>query len=382
MIRVAQLLIVMLIFALSPLRAQADEAEAPPACTVDTAVPATIAQLRTDEGWRFKCVVVEGILDGNTLHASREAMFGLDRPRSPETSYISLQRSPIPKASTPLRARVVGIADNCGKVQAEADEQTKRKNAESEGLLYITFIGGTCHYHSLPYIDPVAVTFLSFNGIERYTTDEVSADKTDLLELSPGDLATGIDLRLAQWLVAAIIEGNEAAFHAITNPENRPEAMAFDSTAPFVGLSIEPGEDGDPPRIVAGEFSKELFRRSLDQWAKARELSSWLETPLPLDHMPRKLFTLRDWESPGGEVISGPVDIAEVRACWCKKGDCSGKWPAFFGDADMVRDRPYFCIDLGMWTVFKRTELEPYAGLTESEYGMAEPVWPEEGQTE
>ena len=377
MLRFAPLAALMLSWPLAPSWAQPrDMTPMIETCTVDTAKPATIAQLHTDPELRFKCVSIEGALYGQMVHINRRAIvepvepsdgYGMSeeeavalRAASPPATRVRLQRSSMPGAERPRRARVVGVVNDCSAIYREANAYHERLNAErTDGRVAITFLSGTCHYHGEVYVHPVAVTYLDFEPLLRFTSAEVEPDKTGLVPITEKDAAEGLDLAVGAALIRAIDERDEGAYHMLRSAVDRPsdftitENLAVEATTPSPGTYFNEDEE----------------------WAAALGVA---ESANAVDYGLRQLFHLRSAIEHQKEYPEDPDDL-EVVACWCKTRDCEGKWPVFYGDADAHRSRPYMCVILETVDVSGREKRVTTGRLLDSDLGFAEPEWDGDG---
>ncbi len=59
--------------------------------------------------------------------------------------------------------------------------------------------------------------------------------------------------------------------------------------------------------------------------------------------------------------------------CWCKQGDCAGKWPVLSLDADNLGPRPYACIATNDYLLGPGRETVIQATVPNEPGGFAEP---------
>ncbi len=362
-------------------------------CSIETAKPVTIAQLHSDPELRFQCVSVEGVLNGLRLHHDRLAVVAPIEPfdpddfedkdkeavhaAAPSPNRVMLAHGSMPEAEGPVRARVVGVVNNCSRMYDEAEEYYRRQEEET-GESVIWWLTGTCHSHSEVFVDPVAVTFLELKPLTRFTETDVAVEQSDLVEFEESELPDGLELGYAEMLIEALANRDRALFHIATEPQFRPADFELEENSQLGAQLIgKAGGSGFELRLAGESFN--LGRFESEKWFEAvEESSNARRVPLAVQP-PRKLYFLQDTLD---YELEYPDDRypREVIACWCKSADCSGKWPVFETDADALFDRPYYCVMLEQTRIQGREGWFTYATLRDAEYGFAEPDWDDDGQ--
>lgn len=344
-------------------------------CSEQSARPVTIEQLHGDPALRFECVSVEGILDGNSIVADRRALvfsvppFDEDEYEEDEREHaraqagipnrIRLQRSGMPRGDGPMRARIVGVANDCAAIYREANAYNDRINAErTDGSISITFLSGTCHYHSEVYIHPVAATFLELEPQIRFTSAEVSPDEAGLVAIEESQVPGTIDLAIGAALVRAIAEGDANAFHMLMSPSGRSNDFAVRGNFTVAGTYVQGIWSGRDPQEWADALEAKYSARQIDLDAADR----------------RRLFLDRSSVEYARAYPEDGIE-PEVISCWCKTADCEGKWPVFTSDADARHQRPYLCVTLEGDARTGLDQRVTYARIHTIDYGFAEPDW-------
>ncbi|WP_108789099.1 hypothetical protein [Erythrobacter sp. Alg231-14] len=252
------------------------------------------------------------------------------------------------------------------------------KRERDTGQIVITFIGGTCHYHSEAYLDPVSITFLSFERLTRFTAAEIEPDQSDLIQFSDEELPEGVNLEFAELMVRAIADGDQAAFLIAANEASRPDKFVVSDDLQIQARVIQEIGEGDA-RLEVGEQSSSLRGFYREMWLRAVDAKFSARKVRGVDAPERRLYFLRstiEYEA----LYPGENHPREVIVCWCKSEDCSDKWPVLARDADALNSRPYFCLSVDQYKVSGKETLSTSVELPSTEYGFAEPDWDGDGR--
>jgi hypothetical protein len=278
---------------------------AQPACTPERAVATTIETITAaPDQWLDRCVTVAGIADGILLHSGLEELyrasrFGEDGNWIPANlrHRIGIDRQEL-RGHPQLRARatriaVTGVVDSC--------ERRWDRIVAAGG---IPFLGGYCHYYKGPTI-VVSSYSISDQHYERLVGEAARKEVGNLIEPPP------------DWQWRDELEEVGRSFAAAVRAGDRQRLRAM----------LSYGEPLEEERIDE-VLSSPAYREMRD--GGSGEV---------------RIFT----HTVGGRFR--PTDDGHVSAylCYCRTGDCTGRWPISLRDADAGEDRPYLCINAAGW---------------------------------
>lgn len=274
-----------------------------PVCTSRQAQATTIEAITAaPERWLDRCVTVSGIADGLRLYSGVEGVyrsrrFGADGNFVPEnlrhrigidSQNIRTDHSLGERAS---RITVIGTVDSC-------ERRTQRIRDQGR----IAFLGGYCHYESGPTI--VVSHHEVHPGRFFRLIGEEARRRLGNLAIAPAGWSHRVAVeRIARDYLTAVRARDRAVLvdlHAEYGDRQRDEVLTW--------LLDDPASS---------------FRRMRNLPPSRSEI----------------LIIFREGNAPG---TSGEHFGAEV--CFCRSGDCTGRWPIALRDADAGADRPYACI--------------------------------------
>jgi len=313
-------------------------------CTARETSAATIEQVQaTPADYLGKCVRLRGILAGSRLYADRQATMEInDRTpddRRPKRSIAVLKRN----GSAPALVEISGRLSDCGC----ANDGLAGYEAEHPGE--IVMLSGYCHTSMETYFDKPAVRILSQKRVARLIEAEVPPGKRLLVE-APADLPHRDEAtNAARAFLTAIATRDEATFRKFHNPEAQD---VLDTEGSYVK-----GGEREWLTEARADFAKSASLRLVTAAILARAR--------PQMRILIEAAALEDFRKNG----SG---ADQVTTCWCTADDCSGRWPIAPTQADNLPGRPYFCVLVSNYVLYKKGTV-PFAEAPQNKVGFAEP---------
>jgi hypothetical protein len=311
----------------------AARAERPEPCDARRAVPASVEQIMSDGAWMGRCVSVTAMTDGYTLYSGVEGFYRSARAGAADPAEDPDARGRLGLDNTDLmrriprgrfsEARVVGRVQDCEEMRAIANA--------SLGPDEIGWVSGYCHTASGPVLWLAAVGRLRSMAPLRRMGEAARSAYGNLL-FAPESWAQRAEAEAqAEAFLAALRRGDRAAFAAL---------------------------HGDGAGSASGAAAAALAFAPDSPFAEIMRSERVPQTAMFLDR-----DTIEELGKAGASVPAATV-------CFCRGGDCTGKWPIAQRDADNAPDRPYVCTSLqpgrsaggASWNF--RTRAEP-PGLTE-----------------
>jgi hypothetical protein len=303
---------------LSLFAAAALAAQSSTSCSPAISIRTTVAEIGENLN-RFmdKCVTVAGPFAGLAMYGSVEDMYltarygpdgnydwaaakkgrlGLDSPRG-ELRGLKMDRIP--------RIEVTGIVDSCERRSAAARAREKANLARGE--ISIMMLTGYCHYYDGAVLNAVAWSFDQSTRYERMTGESARELFGNLVPLEDDwPFAQRLQAASSEFLAAlrARDQAKLMALHDFTNPDHEFHRKVMDlllrrSDSPFVQVRTNPNP----------QMQLFLDRFEVEQQGAGKD--------------PR---------------------LALAVACYCRIGDCKGRWPISYNDADNWVTRPYACV--------------------------------------
>lgn len=308
----------------------------------------TIEAVRSDyAAWGGKCVTLRGIAVGIRLYADREAT--IEPPTAPwgegvRRSIVLYPRSGFSFGRAPRLVDVVGKIGSC---KAQNDIVGAMQVASPDQIIMVS---GYCHTSLEAYVEPVEVRRLSSDSITRLSEAEVSADRRELVD-APADLPDLAKyVASARELAAALATGNELVYRRLRYPEVQDDIDKLNGKGAPGWLRSRMREARADFRAIGG------LRRA---FAAIHPLGARSQRIL-LDRRNLQAFH-EDGEAPAHFIV-----------CWCRTADCAGRWPVRAFDADNMPDRPYLCVKMTDYLIFREGTV-PFAEVDSETAGFAEP---------
>ena len=279
-------------------------------CDAKSAVATSIEAVQADfAAWGGKCVKLGGIGFGWKLYADRLAV--AEAPLSSWASgprAIAIKRdSGLPRNRTAQRIEVIGTVGSCA-----ADNEVAESD-RTRGDLFLVL--GYCHASQGNYIDPTSIRVIDKAPVVRLAQAEIASEAQPLIA-APADMpGLGESQAIARRMLQALQAGDEDSFVRLADPD----------------LIEDLDKKGLKP-----DWLRERLREYHEDYVPARQLVRAQGATLTAD-APLATFIERS-DLPVTSTYPALVH------CWCKSGDCAGRWPVVPFDADNLRARPYLCI--------------------------------------
>lgn|GEM_PF-2459855 len=316
---------------LAPFKLAPARADDPPSCTARTAEPAAIAQIRGEApAWKGRCVSVTGLSDGFHLYADVESYYraaraGIDPADPNARGQVGLNNRRLIRR---LRRDRFSEITAIGRVQ-DCDEMRAIANA-SLGADEIGWVSGYCHTAVGPVIWLTGLRRVRPVVPLRHVGEEARAQYGDLLFAPATWPHRAYVVSRAEAFLRALKSGDRGAFAELhggsLNPRGSEAAarLAVDPSSPFADIARG---SGSPQTAIL------LARDDLERERQQNQVSATI--------------------------------------CYCRSGDCTGRWPIASSDADNRPERPYVCTVLMPYGLRGRDE---QIFVTEQEpFGLAEP---------
>jgi hypothetical protein len=318
-------------------------------CTAAVAEPAEISAIQADyESWRGRCVRLRGMAFENRLYAGREALLdniGIFDAASARSIVVY----PTDRDSRRRPARMVEIA---GVIFSCADQHAIMESMREPDT--ISWVSGYCHTSLANYVRPVSIRRTTRAPVLRLTEAEVAPERRPLVEAPPQLANRAAHVGAAREILAALATGDEQAFIRLTRPNGADETGRLGRT---------------PPAWFARET------RRLRSTFRSRSLRRIPQMLVRIARRQERTFVARSELDATGPDRRPP---GRYITCWCKAGECSGRWPVLAVDADNAAERPYFCAHTSEYLLYRRGEVVQADVVIENR-GLAEPDWDDEG---
>lgn len=302
------------------------------ACTSRTATKTTVAEIARDsQAWSGRCVTVKGLLNGAWLYDGVDGFYRLPQDSLDPSSNglaIGLQGDRLPSGAL-REAAITGVVGRCQDLRAALD--AARKPGE------ISWLSGFCHYYDSPFIAIVRAETGPFRAPERQRVRK--GDDYGDLAAAPSDwVHLAFVQQEADRFLTALRAGDRPALAGLLTPEADNPSDDLDDE---LDLLLK-----DPNSVFA-----ELRRGAPSQ------------TQYLLDRFVDDGKVVVGDDGPGGY---------DSTVCFCRTANCEGRWPIARMDADNLPTRPYACIVIGPYQIFRKG-LVPQHSVPIGDYGLAEP---------
>lgn len=277
-------------------------------CTAGNAERATIVEIASRPDRYFgRCVTVSGALSGVALYDGREGLYrafqyGADgNPTAADRTHrigIDSQQLRELRVRKPLASTVTGRVDNCAARQARAEQAEASRGAPA-----IISLGGYCHFNDGPTL-VVSAFQITEQGYERLTGEAARRTFGNLVPMP------------AAWPQRAVIESLVADFLAAVRTGDRASLAALHDIRP----------------ATTNESDREIL-----SWLSDNQYSPFVQFRHAAPSQTAIFVSASD-----GVPLASDGRIA-ARACFCRAGDCTGRWPISTNDADSDEARPYVC---------------------------------------
>ncbi len=286
-------------------------------CSARDAIRASVTQIASQPARYFgRCVTVSGAMSGVSLYSGREGLYrafhyGADgnQTAADRTHRIGLDSQQLRelRVRQPLASTVTGRVDSCEARQARAE-----RAAASHGEPAIMLLGGYCHFQNGPTI-VVSAFRITERGYERLTGEAARRTFGNLVPM-PDD-----------WPQRAAIESLVSEFLTALRAGDRGALAALHDIRP----------------ATTNESDREIL-----SWLSDNQYSPFVQFRHAAPSQTAIFVSASD-----GVPIGSDGHIA-ARACFCRAGDCTGRWPISTNDADSDEARPYACtaIEPRDWT--------------------------------
>jgi hypothetical protein len=258
---------------------------------------------RAPDRWLGRCVRISGYVAGRYFFADvggAYARFAEDRDDRRNDGWLGLYFIDRHVVSRPMqRGTVVGVVHDCGR-----DYAAEEARAGPNTLVMST---GYCHYQSGLVLLPATFSSSGSARFERKVSEAARRRFGNLEPERPGNRPPPAVVRLADRFLSGVRRGDGAGLATFVLPwsdEVPPETPA--AQAAFrKRLAGEPGSPLRPIRLAGSNPQRVYFRE--------RQSPSWNLPPT--------------WH-----------------ICFCRTGDCTGRWPIHSIDATAGPSRPYICV--------------------------------------
>lgn len=276
-----------------------------PACDSAHSIPADVRIMaRAPRRWLGRCVRLDGFVGGRYFFADAGGAYAEladDHEDHRNDGWVGLYFEPTVGRQPLQRGTVVGRVQDCGHDYAA--------EAARAGPNTIVMSIGYCHYQSGLILTSAA--FRS-SGPAQFGRLMAPADRARFgnLEAERGNLRAPVEVvALADRFLAGVLAGDGAGLATFVGywselnpdtPAGRSEQQAY--------LAGEPGSPLRPIRLATRPPQRTYFRER-----RSRDQESWGWRPV--------------WH-----------------ICFCRTGDCTGRWPIHSVDATAGPNRPYACV--------------------------------------
>jgi len=278
---------------------------AEPACTLGTAIPASVREMRrAPEHWLGRCVRLEGYVRWNTFYADVAGAYAAsatDREDRINDGWLGLYPGRgIPLSRDLRRGTVYGLLHDCAR-----DYQAATAGADPD--TWVMSIG-YCHYQGGLVLLPAAFRVAGPARFERQMGEAARIRFGDLTPAGPDRPVPEAVDRLVDRFLAMIRAGDGEGLRRLAHPWSEPEPDTRAGNHAFTAWLL--GEGESPMRALRAAI---VPQRAWFQEAAPRAAAARGETG--------------DWH-----------------ACFCRDPDCAGRWPIGAIDALAAPSRPYLCV--------------------------------------
>jgi hypothetical protein len=321
-------------------------ADAEQHCRAAYAKPATIESVQADfRAYVGHCVRLRGLAVRDRLYASREATLEPDSPLDEKAAH-SIVIYPTDVEGRPARAawvEIVGTLASCADAHAAVQAMMA---AHPDSIMMVT---GYCHTSEANYIRPVSIRVVDDVPVPRLTEAEAPPEKRPLVEAPLSASGRAAHVAAARALVTAIAQGDEATYRRLTQPDVQDDLDRLNG--------------GPAPSSLRGDLRS--AHRAFVRERKRRP--SFLEVAPPQERQQRVFVDRQD--------LGSDDDFGEYLTCWCRTGNCGGRWPVSRFDADNRPERPYLCVRTNGFVLglSGKTVIQGQTDLQSA--GFAEPDW-------
>jgi len=308
-------------------------ASAASSCSARVAEPATVRLIAENPlQYEGRCVAVDGVMRGLMLYGDVDGIYL--RPTesgTPSSSGAQLGLDNLRWLSDEYRhVSIVGTVGDCENVRACV--------RAAAGPDEIVMVSGYCHYASGAFLSVQRVRARRGKPLERQMGMAARADYGNL-EPAPPD-----------WPHRAQVEGFADAFITALRAKDRAALAAMHF-----------GNVGEPEEPDVLDF---LLLRSKSPFAAIRTSSIPPQRQILIERLPL------DWTTE--DDVHNDDDNYAATVCFCKESDCAGRWPIAAFDADNLPTRPYACVEVGPYVLYKRGEV-PHFETAVGTSGLVEP---------
>ncbi len=212
---------------------------------------------------------------------------------------------------TPRRVEIVGKVGSCADENAAVEQDQKSRPGEIVMLL------GYCHTSLANYVAPTATRVIDKNPVARLSEADLPPERRPLVDAPAGLPGLAVSQSKAQSMLQALLDRDEDIYVRLSEPD-----LVEDLDK--AGKRLKP------------EWLRIRLRDIHADYVTAQKIWRPLAGQLLPDARPRTFIERADLPAQGGN--------SRLIHCWCKQGDCTGKWPVLSLDADNLGTRPYACI--------------------------------------
>lgn len=285
------------------LLAMASPAEAP-ACTLETAVPASVREMARDpDRWLDRCVRLEGYVSANRFFADVAGIYAYSATDNEDRLNdgwlgLYLEERWVPALR---RGTVWGVLQDC--------QRNYERAQAAAGPDTIVMMLGYCHYQGGLNLQSGGFRASGPTALYRQTDEAARRLFGDLIQATPDRGPPPEMVALGDRFIAALRGGDAALLRQLVVPWSE---------------SFEAGseEEREFESFVRGEAGSPLA-----------ELRAVREAP-PQAHF-REKVSLANQEH---------GDPDQWHVCYCRTADCAGRWPISAVDAVADAERPYVCL--------------------------------------
>ena len=277
-------------------------ASAPASCTLNRAVPASVREVARDpERWLDRCIRLEGYVRWNRYYADVAGAYSAHATDAADRMNDGWLGLYLPGQLTAdlRRGTVWGVLQDC--------HRNYERAAAEAGPNTLVMMLGYCHYTSGLNLQRGGFRPSGAAAFERQTGAVARALFGDLIEATAEHGPPPEMVELADRFLDALRRGEEAALAELVGPWS--EVLEDEASEDAFNAFIR-GEGPSPIADLRGtqQPQRRYFRE----------------------------------KTPSSDAEFGYAERWHV--CFCRLGDCTGRWPISAWDSATLAHRPYVCL--------------------------------------
>ena len=305
-------------------------------CTPQRATKATVAKIaQAPRRWMGRCVTITAVRQGNWIYQNVDGLYRLEPDGLDPSSNglkLGLDDQRDGQEWPPAAFREVTVT---GRVQdCETMRDAVHGSAEDSAFVMVR---GYCHSYNGTYLWVDELVEGRFKPFKR----KIVRGRADDGDLTPAP---------ADWPHRAFIEETAATFLTTLRARDRAALGRL--------LTVDP--DNQPAE---------------SQNAEIRFLLDTASSPfvdLPAEGSLQSQILIERYVDDDGSIASEDSDYRS-RVCFCRQKTCTGRWPIATFDADNLPARPYACIQINPYLVFRKGT-KTQVSVPVEQTGLVEPV--------